>query len=75
MYDLNRSLVRLCDILFKKLLAKSFPKRGEILLRDADQPVCHGLTGDIDAVDPELVLDPVQRLRVHVLGIQNRRHQ
>ena len=68
---LCRCFVRLCHRQGQQLLLHAFHKRCKIFLSTPDDPVRHGLSGDIYTIALKLLLDSVQCRGVHIFYIQN----
>lgn len=55
----------------RQILLHAFHKRYKIFLSTPDNPVRHGLSGDIYTIALKLLLDSVQCRGVHIFYIQN----
>ena len=73
--DLHRCFIGLVDVPLQEFLPEPFNKWLKVLLRAPDDPVSHGLSGNVDTVPIELVLYAVQWVRVHILGVHDSSHK
>ena len=69
LYHLCGRLVSLRDMQFQKLLLHPLHEGFKVLLRTPDDPVSHGLSGDVHSVPLELLLNAMECRGINVLHI------
>ena len=71
----HRGFVRLGNRVFQQPFFQAAIHRGQVFFAAPDDPSGHDLTGDIHAIPAESLLDSVQRQRVYIFRVHDRRPQ
>jgi len=71
----HRGLIRLGNRVFQQPFFQAGIHWRQVSLTAPNDPSRHDLPGDIDSISAEFLPGPVQRQRVYIFGVHNRRSQ